>query len=48
MLPLSVRIAERYVGAEQARPYGRRNAVPGELPVRLPLSKIVAVAGLIE
>jgi len=35
MLPLSVRIARRYVAEEQAEQFGARNAVDGELLVRL-------------
>jgi PPOX class probable F420-dependent enzyme len=46
MLPLSIAIARRYVGDEQAEDYGRRNAVPGELLVRLRPDKIVAVDDL--
>jgi PPOX class probable F420-dependent enzyme len=43
MLPLSIRIAERYVSAEQAEQFGRRNAVDGELLVRLHPSRITAI-----
>jgi PPOX class probable F420-dependent enzyme len=35
MLVWSTRIAYRYMGPERAESYGRRNAVPGELLVRL-------------
>jgi PPOX class probable F420-dependent enzyme len=38
----------RYMGAEQAEAFGRRNAVPGELLVRLRPTKIVALAGIAE
>jgi PPOX class probable F420-dependent enzyme len=31
----AARIAGRYMGADQAEAYGRRNAVPGELVVRI-------------
>jgi PPOX class probable F420-dependent enzyme len=34
----------RYMGAENAEAFGRRNAVPGELLVRLRPTKIVATA----
>jgi PPOX class probable F420-dependent enzyme len=44
MLPLS--IARRYVGDAEAEQYGRRNAVAGELLVRLRPEKIVAVDDL--
>jgi PPOX class probable F420-dependent enzyme len=46
MLPLSTAIAARYVGEELAEQYGRRNAVPGELLVRLTPTKIVAIDDL--
>jgi PPOX class probable F420-dependent enzyme len=36
----------RYMGAAQAEDYGRRNAVPTELLVRLRPEKIVALAGI--
>jgi PPOX class probable F420-dependent enzyme len=35
MLPWAIRIAARYMGEELAEEYGRRNAVEGELLVRL-------------
>jgi PPOX class probable F420-dependent enzyme len=46
MLPLSIAIAKRYVPAEQAEDYGRRNAVEGELLIRLHPDKIVAIDDL--
>ena len=46
MLPLSTAIARRYVGEADAEAYGRRNAVPGELLVRLRPEKIVGVDDL--
>jgi PPOX class probable F420-dependent enzyme len=48
MLPLSVRIAARYMGEGQAEEFGRRNAVPGELLVRLRPSHVVAVADMAD
>jgi PPOX class probable F420-dependent enzyme len=41
-------IAERYMGADQAKAYGRRNGVPGELLVRITPKKITAEAGVAE
>lgn len=38
----STRLAERYVGEDQAEAFGRRNAVPGELLVRLTPEKIIS------
>jgi PPOX class probable F420-dependent enzyme len=46
MLPLSIAIAQRYVPADQAEAFGRRNAVPGELLVRLTPTKTVGLADL--
>ena len=43
MLAWTTRIAERYMGADLATSYGRRNAVEGELLVRVTPSKVVAV-----
>jgi PPOX class probable F420-dependent enzyme len=48
MLPLSIAIARRYMGPEQAEQFGRRNAVEGELLLRLPRTKVTATAGLAE
>jgi hypothetical protein len=41
-------IGGRYMGAENAEAYGARNGVPGELLVRVPLTKVVALADLAE
>jgi PPOX class probable F420-dependent enzyme len=41
-LPISIQIARRYMGEELAEQFGRRNAVPGELLVRLRPDKVVA------
>jgi PPOX class probable F420-dependent enzyme len=46
MLPLSIEIARRYMGDEQAENIGRRNAVEGELLVRLHPEKIMAADDL--
>lgn len=46
MLPISMQLARRYVPADQAEQFGRRNAVPGELLVRMTPTKIVAFADL--
>jgi len=35
-------IAARYMGADQAEEFGRRNGVPGELVVRLEADKVIA------
>jgi PPOX class probable F420-dependent enzyme len=46
MLPLSIAIARRYVPESEAEQFGRRNAVAGELLVRLRPEKIIAVDDL--
>jgi PPOX class probable F420-dependent enzyme len=40
-------IAARYVGAEQAEAFGKRNGVPGELVVRLRPAKVIAMLDVI-
>lgn len=47
-LPWSTRIAARYMGAGRAEEYGRRNAVPGELLVRLRAEHVVAFSGIAD
>jgi len=46
MLPWSIRIAARYMGADRGDEFGRRNAVEGELLVRLRIEHVVAVRAL--
>jgi PPOX class probable F420-dependent enzyme len=48
MLPLSIAIARRYMGDGQAEQYGRRNAVDGELLLRLRRVKVMAVADIAD
>ncbi|MFN2563025.1 MAG: PPOX class F420-dependent oxidoreductase [Jatrophihabitans sp.] len=48
MLPWATKLGGRYMGAEQAEAFGQRNAVPGELLVRLVPDRIVALAGISE
>ncbi|HEY3954496.1 MAG TPA: PPOX class F420-dependent oxidoreductase [Streptosporangiaceae bacterium] len=36
----------RYMGADRAEEYGRRNGVPGELLVRLHIGKVIAERGI--
>jgi PPOX class probable F420-dependent enzyme len=43
MLLWATRIAARYEGSERAEEFGRRNAVAGELLVRLRPSRVVAI-----
>jgi hypothetical protein len=48
MLVWSTRIAFRYMGPELAESFGRRNAVPGELLVRLRPERVVTEAGVAD
>jgi PPOX class probable F420-dependent enzyme len=48
MLPWSIRIAARYMGEDRSEEYGRRNAVAGEVLVRLPPHTVVATAGVAD
>lgn len=41
-------IGGRYMGADRAEEYGRRNAVPGELLVRVRPTKVVAQAAVAD
>ena len=41
-------ISGRYMGTDQAEAYGARNAVPGELLVRLRPTRVTATAGLAD
>ncbi|MEQ4209615.1 PPOX class F420-dependent oxidoreductase [Actinopolymorpha sp. B9G3] len=42
LLRTATAVGGRYMGADRAEEFGRRNAVPGELVVRLRATKIVA------
>jgi hypothetical protein len=48
MLPWSIAIARRYMGDALAEQYGRRNAAPGELLVRVRPTRVVALAGIAD
>jgi PPOX class probable F420-dependent enzyme len=48
MLPWSTRIAARYMGDDKAEAYGRRNAVDGEMLVRVKPTKIVALKAIAD
>lgn len=48
LLPWTTRIAARYMGDERAPAFGKRNAVEGELLVRVPLSKVTAAKELAD
>jgi PPOX class probable F420-dependent enzyme len=48
LLPWTTRIASRYVPSGQGDAYGKRNAVEGELLVRVPLTKVIGEAGVAD
>ena len=48
MLEWSIRIAKRYMGEALAAEFGKRNAVDGELLVRVTPTKVIAVKALAE
>ena len=48
MLIWATRIGGRYMGADRAKAFGRRNAVPGELLVRIKPTNVVARAGVAD
>lgn len=48
MLPWATRIGARYMGAERGEAFGRRNAVPGELLVRVTIDKVISAAGVAD
>ncbi|NDJ85456.1 MAG: PPOX class F420-dependent oxidoreductase [Chloroflexi bacterium] len=47
-LEWSTRIGGRYMGPDQAEAFGRRNAVPGELLLRVQPTKIIARHGVAD
>ena len=48
MLRWATLIGGRYMGADQAEAFGRRNAVPGELLVRIIPTKMLARSGIAD
>src|SRR5262245_21071039 len=44
LLPFATAIGGRYMGADRSGEFGRRNAVPGELLVRLRPERVIAAA----
>jgi len=48
MLPWATRIGARYMGEDQAEAFGRRNAVPGELLVRVRPKRVVGQAAVAD
>ena len=48
MLRHATRIGGRYMGEERAEEFGRRNAAPGELLVRVRPERVVALDGIAD
>ena len=48
LLHWATRIGGRYMGEDRAEAFGRRNAVPGELLVRVTPTKVVAFANIAD
>ncbi len=48
LLDVATRTGGRYMGAERADEYGRRNGVPGELVVRVRPTKVIKAFNLAE
>ncbi|MFN8534103.1 MAG: PPOX class F420-dependent oxidoreductase [Dehalococcoidia bacterium] len=48
LLRWATAVGGRYMGANRADEFGRRNGVPGELLVRLRPDKVVALAGIAD
>ncbi|MEU6388287.1 PPOX class F420-dependent oxidoreductase [Streptomyces sp. NPDC046939] len=48
LLDSATRIGGRYMGEDRAEEFGRRNAVPGELVVRVRVEKVVAMGDVAD
>ena len=48
LLDVATRAGNRYMGADKGEEFGRRNAVPGELVVRLHPTKVIAFGGIAD
>jgi PPOX class probable F420-dependent enzyme len=48
LLRFATAIGGRYMGADRAEQFGRRNGVPGEVLVRVTPAKVTAVAGIAD
>ena len=48
LLAWATRLGGRYMGADKAEAFGKRNAVPGELLIRARITKVVAVAEIAD
>lgn len=48
MVLWATKIGARYMGEERAEAFSRRNAVPGELLVRVPIDKVISEAAVAD
>ena len=48
LLDIATRIGARYMGAHRAQEFGRRNAVPGELVVRVRPTKVISAFNIAD
>jgi hypothetical protein len=48
MVAWSTKLGGRYMGADLAEEYGKRNAVPGELLVRGRITKVIAQGAIAD
>jgi PPOX class probable F420-dependent enzyme len=48
MLGWATQLGGRYMGADNAEAFGKRNAVPGELLIRARITKVVALAEIAD
>ena len=48
MLRQATRIGGRYMGADRAEEFGRRNSTPGELLVRVTVEKVTGLTGIAD
>ena len=48
LLDFATRLGGRYMGADRAEEFGRRNGVPGELVVRVRVAKVLAYADVAD
>lgn len=44
----ATKLGARYMGEDKAEEFGKRNGVPGELLVRVPIRKVIAVKNLAD
>ena len=48
LLDIATRIGARYMGTHRAEEFGRRNAVPGELVVRVRPTKVISAFNIAD